>query len=128
MCRNTYDIQLDIPKLFPKRNGILFEEIFIWKRRNRKVFFISFCLYILCFIRYESYHYPRGFIENLLQQDDLWYELGIASSLPVKDVMKNWTLKKGFPIIFAEIISWEKYMLRLKLTQDYIEKLYQNIL
>ena len=50
--------------------------------------------------------------------EDLWEELGKASGFPVQDVMSCWTSKMGFPLITADIVSWENSKLTVKLSQS----------
>ena len=52
----------------------------------------------------------------------MWAELGAASNLPVNDVMSGWTSRMGFPMVSADVISWDDDNLKVKLTQSKFSK------
>ena len=78
-------------------------------------------------------HFAQG-LQNYLNKfkyknattDDLWNELNESSKKDVKSLMRNWTLKKGYPLVSVSIsyIFFTKYDL-LKYS-DYIRRLKEN--
>ena len=54
--------------------------------------------------------------------EQLWEELGAASGKPVNSVMSGWTSRMGFPMISADVISWDNNGLKIKLSQTKFSK------
>ena len=64
----------------------------------------------------KSYLIKYNYSNTVTEQ--LWAELEQASGLPVTAVMKNWTIKMGFPLVEAEIEECGTDWTKVKLTQS----------
>jgi len=68
--------------------------------------------------RKGMHNYLKKFSYNNALTEDLWAELGAASGLPVGEVMSGWTSQMGFPLVSADVVSWDENQLKVKLSQQ----------